>query len=167
MGCDRWFLCWMYRLINFNPRTHRGVRRCLNLLPISVGIFQSTHPSWGATSKGNVQGEASLISIHAPIVGCDDGFLIYQFRSTNFNPRTHRGVRHNPKIIFNSFVVFQSTHPSWGATFRIFQLCRFPKHFNPRTHRGVRLYQYTQEVYQIFISIHAPIVGCDLVVIIL
>ena len=34
--------------------------------------FQSTHPSWGATGLGSALGVANiLISIHAPIVGCD------------------------------------------------------------------------------------------------
>ena len=59
-----------------------------------------------------------MISIHAPIVGCD--------------------LRTLP-IITLSFL-FQSTHPSWGAT------------------RGAR----GNITKLIQISIHAPIVGCDL-----
>ena len=56
------------------------------------------------------------ISIHAPIVGCD--FL------SSYSPA-------NPSK-------FQSTHPSWGATF-IISTCQIPSlYFNPRTHRGVR-----------------------------
>ena len=36
-------------------------------------LFQSTHPSWGATEYKKLEEEYSFlkISIHAPIVGCD------------------------------------------------------------------------------------------------
>ena len=58
--------------------------------------------------------------------------------------------------------IFQSTHPSWGATLRFrFRFCLSP-YFNPRTHRGVRrdwVFTYPRELC---ISIHAPIVGCDI-----
>ncbi len=56
---------------NFNPRTHRGVRHCLNPLTVLIELFQSTHPSWGAT-----------FNLHNHFGGM-----------RNFNPRTHRGVR--------------------------------------------------------------------------
>ena len=36
------------------------------------GSFQSTHPSWGATGKWIFGGQGKNISIHAPLVGCDD-----------------------------------------------------------------------------------------------
>ena len=80
--------------INFNPRTHRGVRLPFGIYHYSYALFQSTHPSWGATSKNydvknDIDGFQSThpswgatnshlmkhmrerISIHAPIVGCD------------------------------------------------------------------------------------------------
>ena len=60
--------------------------------------------------------EYTDISIHAPIVGCD-----YY---------TDHRVRVYDK--------FQSTHPSWGATFKL---------------------KYIEALNEI--SIHAPIVGCD------
>ena len=42
-----------------------------NWITNSVGKFQSTHPSWGATSSVFIGTPLSIISIHAPIVGCD------------------------------------------------------------------------------------------------
>ena len=62
----------------------------------SIGIekFQSTHPSWGATT----------------FVG---GNLIPML---DFNPRTHRGVRQKVSHHPLKMLLFQSTHPSWGAT---------------------------------------------------
>ena len=101
---------------NFNPRTHRGVRQTKTGFEFELDTFQSTHPSWGATFGGLKRKTLSMISIHAPIVGCDsmqaietlqitiisihapivgcDGSAISKWNeSDNFNPRTHRGVR--------------------------------------------------------------------------
>ena len=125
---------------DFNPRTHRGVRQKLVKM---IGAFR-------------------FISIHAPIVGCDlnafhlsypiayfnprthRGVRLFPFGQIDiylldFNPRTHRGVRRFQSLRHDKQFQFQSTHPSWGAT----------QNENP---------------WVIFsdISIHAPIVGCDL-----
>ena len=124
--------------------------------------FQSTHPSWGATQACKVadidwsdfnprthrgvrlNNFASFnnfinISIHAPIVGCDDNGDTIISLVADFNPRTHRGVRPFITSFWSlSPAVFQSTHPSWGAT--LFH-----------DHRRI-----CKEI-----SIHAPIVGCD------
>ena len=102
-------------------------------------IFQSTHPSWGATAKQSASAQDSTISIHAPIVGCDKDKYPIWFKPSeisihapivgcdglygehiplviNFNPRTHRGVRQVIKYHYKRQAIFQSTHPSWGAT---------------------------------------------------
>ena len=79
-------------------------------------IFQSTHPSWGATLGG--RGISGLIS--------------------DFNPRTHREVRRGICGKPVDFTKFQSTHPSWGATKVMVIDMLLNKDFNPRTHRGVR-----------------------------
>ena len=109
--------------------------------------FQSTHPSWGATHrcmrllarfwndfnprthrgvrppKVNYTLKANVISIHAPIVGCDGGIAFSSTGINDFNPRTHRGVRHTPQGAQAFRIKFQSTHPSWGATLRSSQYC--------------------------------------------
>ena len=72
MGCDTYILVESATGRDFNPRTHRGVRRMGTSEVLNVGKFQSTHPSWGATLG----------------VGLNGGTF------TDFNPRTHRGVRH-------------------------------------------------------------------------
>ena len=79
------------------------------------------------------------ISIHAPIVGCDI----------------------NPTFSTSFFGVFQSTHPSWGATRSRNRKKRASRNFNPRTHRGVRQCNIIIFLAHFDISIHAPIVGCD------
>ena len=80
------------------------------------------------------------ISIHAPIVGCDP-------------------EGNNTKVPVG---IFQSTHPSWGATLAV-KGCptAFHSYFNPRTHRGVRHSGFFNAIMVDNISIHAPIVGCD------
>ena len=124
------------------------------------------------------------ISIHAPIVGCDEGYVASMYKKYDFNPRTHRGVRPIKMIHYQSILIFQSTHPSWGATFTDAKTLTHFSYFNPRTHRGVRqdsvLTGHFTEKFQSthpswgatsfgwsltlisIISIHAPIVGCDL-----
>ena len=87
----------------------------------------------------------SSISIHAPIVGCD---IIKTFWKSvicsHFNPRTHRGVRRASHVFKEWFSRFQSTHPSWGAT----------------------LLNLIGSLYK-EISIHAPIVGCDAMMVVI
>ena len=123
----------------FNPRTPCGVRRSCASASSSCGIFQSTHPVWGATTPGCGNSRAITISIHAPRVGCDP------------HPLAQRGKWcgisiHAPRVGCDGSVCtyqqvlrrFQSTHPVWGATTRRTKMERF-----------------------INISIHAPRVGCD------
>ena len=127
-------------ILNFNPRTHRGVRHVLiGVSSISYGI--SIHaPIVGCDMSNvffiNLKGE---ISIHAPIVGCDCIKKIHLYFLLNFNPRTHRGVRQYHSFYFSFLSRFQSTHPSWGATITVLV-------------NGAEIWK---------ISIHAPIVGCD------
>ncbi len=123
----------------FNPRTPCGVRR--------------------DTSEGYML--IDLISIHAPLAGCDmKQYGLEQCRQ-NFNPRTPCGVRpitrptfgivsisiHAPlagcdesSLTLDVFwKIFQSTHPLRGAT-------------------GHALVRCTDDA----ISIHAPLAGCDM-----
>ena len=138
MGCDSEDCIHSRAWYNFNPRTHRGVRHWEIWMVSPTLKFQSTHPSWGATSK-----EFAILL---------DG--------VNFNPRTHRGVRRKSYLWGDLIVQFQSTHPSWGATvamsFLIFQ-SRFQS-----THPSWGATANCKHGCLFFsISIHAPIVGCD------
>ena len=81
-----------------------------------------------------------MISIHAPLAGCDfvqigGIFLIYEFQSTH----PLRGATRAEEILRGSNRTFQSTHPLRGATETI---CCVLVSFG--------------------ISIHAPLAGCDL-----
>ena len=101
--------------------------------------FQSTHPSWGATASASASASFSAyISIHAPIVGCD--YVVID------NEDDQEISIHAPivgcdtlfKMKQNVLVIFQSTHPSWGATITFTVKANTSSNFNPRTHRGVR-----------------------------
>ena len=72
-GCDgrlfRSNISWRH----FNPRTPCGVRRARRKGRQPRRRFQSTHPLRGATSNILQALDAEMISIHAPLAGCDDG----------------------------------------------------------------------------------------------
>ena len=123
-------------------------------------MFQSTHPGWGATKKFYEERNADYVSIHAPRVGCDqdwsgDVTVTFSFNPRTpggvrpiygknnyickgFNPRTPGGVRPDSSSVRNDVMLFQSTHPGWGAT----QLRRML-------------------ILAELVSTHAPRVGCD------
>ena len=58
-------------------------------------------------------------------------------------------------------VIFQSTHPVWGATINRVRQSYSCQNFNPRTPCGVRRGGRTVQLRRVYISIHAPRVGCD------
>ena len=122
--------------------------------------FQSTHPLRGATvrtsfillfpvisihaplagcdSHVNMRVHGIRISIHAPLAGCDASLIAKSSSLANFNPRTPCGVRRN---FCDRFI----------GSFN----------FNPRTPCGVRQYLQRPERFRGKISIHAPLAGCD------
>ena len=51
----------------------RGATRRSSSIPTSTRRFQSTHPLRGATAGIDVYLGLDVISIHAPLAGCDDG----------------------------------------------------------------------------------------------
>ena len=103
--------------------------------------------------------------------------------TSDFNPRTPCGVRHVPGGEFTLDLIFQSTHPVWGATARtrlsavnwsIFQSTHPVWGATQRYLDSIsdQLFQSTHPVWgatdasatsarQASISIHAPRVGCD------
>ena len=79
---------------NFNPRSPCGVRLMFDFIYLLEEQFQSTHPLRGATGKLARREFSRLISIHAPLAGCDWGDNLYESLMDGF----------------------QSTHPLRGAT---------------------------------------------------
>ena len=98
----------------------------------------STHPLRGATSSAYRQYRQYGISIHAPLAGCDLSLTPNNPAVRYFNPRTPCGVRHFGEGFASGIEAFQSTHPLRGATPYVAPL---------------------RAGY--WISIHAPLAGCD------
>mgnify|MGYP003369846573 CR=1 FL=1 len=113
-----------------------GLNRCSTYNSVQ---FQSTHPSWGATLLMFHLPLKQTISIHAPIVGCDQVGGICKCQRTKISI-------HAPIVGCDSAI---RTLPSKMLD------------FNPRTHRGVRQDMQLRIYNRDMISIHAPIVGCD------
>ncbi len=124
--------------------------------------FQSTLPVWGATKRtsampcktrhfnprspcgerrGLLRGGFAIksISIHAPRVGSD--FEVFRMMDKEQQ--------------------FQSTLPVWGATIYFRRRSSSTSDFNPRSPCGERLCPDCIYHEHIFISIHAPRVGSD------
>ena len=102
------------------------------------GVFQFTHPVWGATI------------LLRPLRIC----------SLSFNSRTPCGVRLTPENFSSAVLKFQFTHPVWGATPALSLLL---SHLSvsihaPRVGCDCRI---TQVYWRCHVSIHAPRVGCD------
>ncbi len=77
--------------------------------------FQSTHPTWGATVYSSSVIPYYLVSIHAPHVGCDKLEELNHVSRTVSIHAPHVGCDNQlPRLYFTG--VFQSTHPTWGAT---------------------------------------------------
>ena len=115
-GCDCAFFIFFKAVAHFNPRTPRGVRRVYMTGIMIFGLFQSTHPSRGATDTQRFAIPSTNISIHAPLAGCDSRAELWLNPKMYFNPRTPRGVRQ----------------------YRCGMWYRRANNFNPRTPRGVR-----------------------------
>ena len=88
-------------LCDFNPRSPRGLRPCA-----SSRLFRSLQISIHAAQEGcDVQHQdlfaAKEISIHAAQEGCDkEASCSIRIAHSHFNPRSPRGLRHFPLLVF-------------------------------------------------------------------
>ena len=154
-GCDSLLILAFVSDHCFNPRTPRGVRPIFGIVDEAENEFQSTHPSRGATDIPFRRQMPPRVSIHAPLAGCDMEDRLFLNPVASFNPRTPRGVRPSFVSQFLSVSLFQSTHPSRGATLQGFRHALQVRRFNPRTPRGVRpLWRWQASMECMFQSTH-------------
>ena len=100
--------------------------------------FQSTHPLRGATRIDEYHTAQIVISIHAPLAGCD------------------------PTCTEIGWEAYISIHaPLAGCDADDRARLYDGGHFNPRTPCGVRPIAPAVEIERKIISIHAPLAGCD------
>ena len=71
MGCDNEMFGLVIKVRLFQSTHPSWGATVTALMMLRVSIFQSTHPSWGATVQVIGLWIIITISIHAPIVGCD------------------------------------------------------------------------------------------------
>ena len=128
--------------------------------PSMYWVFQSTHPSRGATISMRPSGFVRTISIHAPLTGCDQyqtaedslnqDISIHapltgcdaltcskEYFIINFNPRTPHGVR---RLTTSRQTKIQNFNPRTPHGVRPLPTLKTPPKidFNPRTPHGVR-----------------------------
>ena len=102
------------------------------------------------------------ISIHAPIVGCDTIICYNISVINNFNPRTHRGVRLLASYGIKCDIPISIHAPIVGCDQKAAEKSRRLSKFQS-THPswGATVDNAVSSYYSTIISIHAPIVGCD------
>ena len=126
------------RILYFNPRTPRGVRRRRFMGLSSLDQFQSTHPARGATWREGLKSSSPLFQSTHPARGATSLPLWRAGRRRDFNPRTPRGVRRFFCCPRFSQRLISIHAPREGCDFSKLHTRRLMFHFNPRTPRGVR-----------------------------
>ena len=103
------------------------------------------------------------LSFVAPLAGRDQGLLRNSKRRLHFNPRAPCGARQSGTPIAHATTPFQSTHPLRGATVTSTS-ARLDLTLFQSTHplRGATMDAEGTLIYY-DISIHAPLAGCDLI----
>ena len=149
---------------HFNPRSPDGERRggCHALLFHLV--FQSTLPGWGATQLQRGQAVPIRISIHAPRMGSDYlvGYLRFLLYISIHAPRM--GSDLNVKITDAPTIYFNPRSPDGERPLRLAPECHRYHYFNPRSPDGERHISIMAITRCIRISIHAPRMGSDTVI---
>ena len=101
---------------SFNSRTPCGVRQFVLDGYAWVPSFNSRTPC-GVRQTEPKNGFCQFsVSIHAPRVGCDTQGRESTAPATSFNSRTPCGVRLLRPFVLGLLIMFQFTHPVWGAT---------------------------------------------------
>ena len=124
-------------ILNFNSHTPCGVRRSCSLLPAFLPNFNSHTPCG-----------VRLLSF------CILSLYIY------FNSHTPCGVRHINIQHLARKVLFQLTHPMWGATEHLKPLFEFVVISTHTPHVGCDVLPPISQILT-GISTHTPHVGCD------
>ena len=83
--------------IYFNPRAPCGARPGTMAVKHGKRLFQSTHPSRGATADKVTERLRHEISIHAPHAGRDTRWSSVGSARADFNPRAPCGARRHPQ----------------------------------------------------------------------
>ena len=105
---------------------------------METGLFQSTLPVWGATSRARFESRGKEISIHAPRVGSDYKPDIYPIILQEFQSTLPVWGATDGLPGAAAALEFQSTLPVWGATTPPWARPLWTPYFNPRSPCGER-----------------------------
>ena len=125
--------------------------------------FQSTLPAWGATVRHREHLHHLIISIHAPRVGSDVGIAACAAMGGGFQSTLPAWGATALIRVTAGGEVFQSTLPAWGATGVGHRLKCYYK-FQSTLPAWGATYRRPQDDAQGEISIHAPRVGSDTII---
>ena len=160
-GCDFQVCSFTATDINFNPRTPCGVRRLSMTDAAPPRTFQSTHPLRGATWVPIIGGCVNIISIHAPLAGCDLSSLLLSCGPLLIS--IHAPLAGCDIVAFECFqVVPISIHAPLAGCDQNLAFPRLRRRLFQSTHplRGATADRFFCDRDQ-HISIHAPLAGCD------
>ena len=105
---------------------------------------------------------AIIISIHAPLTGCDRIDPTDTLGRSNFNPRTPYGMRLLISSGLQTSICYFNPRTPYGMRLSVKKDSHNTSlNFNPRTPYGMRLYLANIACTFTNISIHAPLTGCD------
>ena len=159
-GCDCDITIPISRAFRFqSAHPSRGATRRA-MAAHSSQTFQSAHPSRGATVRYYHTYQQGIISIRAPLAGCDVPEIVVFAPEGYFNPRTPRGVRLRIHQTSHLIQTFQSAHPSRGATrYSILPFRAYAISIRAPLAGCDCALQFFKKNF--FISIRAPLAGCD------
>ena len=139
-GCDSFDTSYYILIHNFNPRTPYGMRPFTRRIYDQCQHFNPRTPYGMRHCQCQNLFACCLISIHAPLTGCD--CLMHSI-----------GHIQSPISIHA---------PLTGCDLKILMLKgKDGDDFNPRTPYGMRPFFKFINFLLIIISIHAPLTGCD------
>ena len=124
--------------LHFNPRTPHGVRRYRMPRRLLGALFQSTHPTRGATPHIKPSKAVAIFQSTHPTRGATFFCLTGVLKRHNFNPRTPHGVRPQTAWRIEGTLRISIHAPHTGCDF---------SRAKPKTAAEI--------------SIHAPHTGCD------
>ena len=163
-GCDPCSIRSANSQMYFNPRTPCGVRQnATQLMKLQHLNFNPRTPRGVRTAGAELLAVPGLISIHAPLAGCD---CCERPKRAVFAISIHAplaGCDNRERIRLYGVFGISIHAPLAGCDGNRSCASTTTTHFNPRTPYGVRRSPTPPPPRPHEISIHAPLTGCDLV----
>ena len=106
---------------------------------MSLIVISTLAPLAGSDEMNNVPFYKIIISTLAPLAGSDVYLQIHRTDGTDFNPRSPRGERRLPMIVWVSRLRYFNPRSPRGERLGMGKKWRRTGHFNPRSPRGGRL----------------------------